>query len=243
MRTLRLFVAMAALLMIGLMAQIRDKQVFSVDSRQAFERRAKIAVLAGVGQYPSSSGLSRLHYPSRDVDRLAAEFANQGYKVVTLEDQETTCGSIEEALSDTGELVDKGSGTLVFVFSGHGFSDDGLNYLATFEVTARNLAGSGLSIVAGEATLKATAGTFQMGCSPGDSECSEDEKPPRRTTISDGFWLDQTDVTGVAYRRVIGNTPNEFQEAQIPAYAVTWGEASNYCKEIRSRLPTEAEWE
>ncbi len=45
------------------------------------------------------------------------------------------------------------------------------------------------------------AGTFQMGCSPGDAECDADEKPSHSVKISKGFWMEQTDVTVGAYRK------------------------------------------
>ena len=44
-------------------------------------------------------------------------------------------------------------------------------------------------------------GSFQMGCSPGDSECADDEKPPHEVIITSGFWLGQTEVTVGAYKR------------------------------------------
>ena len=34
-------------------------------------------------------------------------------------------------------------------------------------------------------------GTFQMGCSPGDNECFDGEKPAHRVTITKGFWMGQ----------------------------------------------------
>jgi len=44
-------------------------------------------------------------------------------------------------------------------------------------------------------------GTFMMGCSPGDSECSGGEKPAHGVTISRGFWMGQTEVTVGAYKQ------------------------------------------
>ena len=44
-------------------------------------------------------------------------------------------------------------------------------------------------------------GTFMMGCSPGDTECKDDEKPPHQVTITKGFWLGQTEVTVGSYKR------------------------------------------
>jgi formylglycine-generating enzyme required for sulfatase activity len=130
--------------------------------RQSFERQPKVAVLAGVGHYPSRSGLSTLQYPARDVDQLEAELRSQGYKVVALKEQEATKGSVVQALRDAAELVDKDSGTVLFFFSGHGFADKGANYLATFEATSGDLAGSGLAVKAVEDLLKSTGAVRQV---------------------------------------------------------------------------------
>ena len=40
-----------------------------------------------------------------------------------------------------------------------------------------------------------------MGCSPGDNECSANEKPPRSVAIQNGFWIGRTEVTVAAYKR------------------------------------------
>ena len=44
-------------------------------------------------------------------------------------------------------------------------------------------------------------GNYRMGCSPGDAECYESEKPAHNVTISNGFWMGQTAVTVGAYKR------------------------------------------
>src|SRR5271163_2096300 len=38
-------------------------------------------------------------------------------------------------------------------------------------------------------------GTFEMGCSPSDNDCFDEEKPSHRVKISAGFWIGQTAVT------------------------------------------------
>jgi formylglycine-generating enzyme required for sulfatase activity len=86
-------------------------------------------------------------------------------------------------------------------------------------------------------------GTFQMGCSPGDGECFDNEKPAHRATITKGFWMGQTEVTQQAYQKVTGRNPSYFKGTTRPVGNVTWDEAQSYCQAVEMRLPTEAEWE
>ncbi len=88
-------------------------------------------------------------------------------------------------------------------------------------------------------------GTFTMGCSPGDSECEENEKPAHPVAIETGFWLGQTEVTIAAYQRfaVSQALKPPSAEGTLPLTGLTWAKAKQYCSAIGGRLPTEAEWE
>jgi formylglycine-generating enzyme required for sulfatase activity len=100
------------------------------------------------------------------------------------------------------------------------------------------------------------SGNFTMGCSPGDDQCFSEEKPAHQVSISQGFWMGETEVTVAAYEKFAGITEGHEKSAtrdvsssdqengqSTPAVNLTWDEAGDFCKWAGGRLPTEAEWE
>jgi formylglycine-generating enzyme required for sulfatase activity len=70
-------------------------------------------------------------------------------------------------------------------------------------------------------------GGFTMGCSQGDPDCEEDEKPTHAVELTRGFWL----------------AKDEVNEAGMPVTGVSWNDAKRRCAAVGGRLPSEAEWE
>jgi formylglycine-generating enzyme required for sulfatase activity len=98
--------------------------------------------------------------------------------------------------------------------------------------------------VGGLVYVRIPAGSFDMGCSPGDTECFSDENPTHKVTITKPFWIGQTEVTQEAYQRAIGKNPSHFTgDPKLPVETVSWNDAQAYCQKVGMRLPTEAEWE
>jgi eukaryotic-like serine/threonine-protein kinase len=92
------------------------------------------------------------------------------------------------------------------------------------------------------------AGEFIMG-----SENGLTDEQPAHNVMIDTFWLDQTEITNVMYRRCVEagvcDLPSATTYYEDAAYAnhpvvfVSWNEAKTYCSWVDRRLPTEAEWE
>ena len=111
----------------------------------------------------------------------------------------------------------------------------------------------------GLAYVRIPAGTFTMGCSPGDVGCQIDERPTHQVQITKAFWMGQTEVTVGAWKRYRAATGaaalptadtfgrRNLNEAsgddEIAAVGMTWDEAKRFCEWSGGRLPTEAEWE
>jgi len=114
------------------------------------------------------------------------------------------------------------------------------------------------------------AGRYTMGCTPGQSNCGDDETK-HGVELTRGFYLGATEVTQGLWTSVMGSNPSRFSDCgpTCPVETVSWLEAvrfanalsareglpacyEEYGEEMRwpgglgctgYRLPTESEWE
>jgi formylglycine-generating enzyme required for sulfatase activity len=95
-------------------------------------------------------------------------------------------------------------------------------------------------------------GSFLMG-SPQDEEGHHDSEKQVQVTLSQGFWMGQTQVTQAQWQAVMGNNPSYFQGESRPVERVSWHDAQEFISKINASfilsdgmqmtLPTEAQWE
>jgi len=92
-------------------------------------------------------------------------------------------------------------------------------------------------------------GAFWMGCTEGDTECLDNEKPRHEVTVS-GFSMSATEITRGQWKAVMGDDPSDFDTCDdCPVDNVPWDDVQTFIflVSLRNgknyRLPTEAEWE
>ncbi len=102
-------------------------------------------------------------------------------------------------------------------------------------------------------------GSFLMGCTSEQSDCSSDEQNVRRVTL-DGYYIGMFEITQKQWELVMGTSINQQKSKaggsslygegpDYPMYYVSWEEAMTFCQELSRltgktyTLPTEAQWE
>lgn len=98
--------------------------------------------------------------------------------------------------------------------------------------------------------VKIPGGSFMMGCSPGDAESQQEEKPAHPVVITRSFEIGKCQVTQADYKAVMATNPSFHEGPNLPVEGVSWDDAHRFCEALNSkrdgyryRLPTEAEWE
>ena len=100
--------------------------------------------------------------------------------------------------------------------------------------------------------VRILAGTFTMG-SPGSEPNRDDDETQHQVTLTQDFFMQETEVTQGQWRAVMGANPSFFQNCgeNCPVESVSWDDVQEFLEQLNAqttdgytyRLPTEAEWE
>ena len=93
------------------------------------------------------------------------------------------------------------------------------------------------------------AGTFTMGATSEQVNPGSDEKPTHQVTLTNNYYIGQTEVTQALWKAVMGSKPSYYKGDNRPVEQVSWNDCHEFITKLNSltgqkfRLPTEAEWE
>jgi formylglycine-generating enzyme required for sulfatase activity len=94
------------------------------------------------------------------------------------------------------------------------------------------------------------AGTFIMGSPEEELGRDSNEGPQHQVTLSQPFYMQQTEVTQAQWEAVMGSNPSSFSGCPTcPVESVSWHDVQSYIAQMNLRgegtysLPTEAQWE
>ncbi|MDR3234509.1 MAG: formylglycine-generating enzyme family protein [Planctomycetaceae bacterium] len=96
------------------------------------------------------------------------------------------------------------------------------------------------------------AGTFTMG-SPVSERSRGNDEQLHPVTLSQGFYLAETEVTQEQWGPIMGNNPSRFRGAKLPVEQVSWDVCREFVRKLNAldaapkgykfALPTESQWE
>ncbi len=86
------------------------------------------------------------------------------------------------------------------------------------------------------------ANTFDMGCTPGQQNCTADQEPVRPTTLTRNYYMGRTEVTQRFFEAFMGYNPSSFTNcgSTCPVEGISWHEAAAFANAISAAadLPT-----
>ena len=93
--------------------------------------------------------------------------------------------------------------------------------------------------------IKVEDGTFMMGSTSGKNN----EEPVHQVTLTNDFYIGETEVTQKLWKAVMGSNPSWIKDSMYPVTDVSWDDCQIFLTKLNKltgrtfRLPTEAEWE
>lgn len=114
-----------------------------------------------------------------------------------------------------------------------------------------NIPAGSFSMGSSEANVTASLSLARKEYSEVVREDFDNEKPQRRLTFGDDFWIGKTEVTQAQWTAVMGENPSNFKGCDdCPVERVSWEDAKKFVEKLNAaddgfvyRLPSEAEWE
>ncbi len=81
-----------------------------------------------------------------------------------------------------------------------------------------------------------SSGTFDMGCTAGQGACVSNELPVHSVTLTNNFWMSETEVTQGQWKALMGDSPAYFTScgADCPVETVGWFDAVNFANAVSS---------
>jgi formylglycine-generating enzyme required for sulfatase activity len=86
--------------------------------------------------------------------------------------------------------------------------------------------------VGGMTLITLGAGSFEMGCTDGQSSCEGDELPVRTVTLTHDFWMGETEVTQGQWHALIDHNQTTYDGASYPMEMVTWHEGLAFANDL-----------
>jgi formylglycine-generating enzyme required for sulfatase activity len=86
----------------------------------------------------------------------------------------------------------------------------------------------------GGTMIKIDAQTFEMGCTAGMSSCGTDESPVHDVTLTNDFYIGETEVTQGEYEAMMGTNPSHFSScgSDCPVEYVSWHESAAFANAV-----------
>ena len=93
-------------------------------------------------------------------------------------------------------------------------------------------------------------GEFLMGSPKGEEGRYKDESPAHLVTLTQGYWLADSQVTQELWTSIAGKNPSRFPGDTNPVEQISWSECQTWLPNVLKKvptlqlsLPTEAQWE
>jgi formylglycine-generating enzyme required for sulfatase activity len=93
-------------------------------------------------------------------------------------------------------------------------------------------------------------GEFMMGSPKGEEGRFEDESPAHLVTLTQGYWLADSQVTQELWTSIAGKNPSRFPGDTNPVEQISWSECQKWLPKVLKKVPTlqlalstEAQWE